>query len=213
MNIYWVVPHVKKRDYDSPTRQARAAASRAAIIAAASKLFLERGYRGTTTAAIAEAAHTSEALVFSVFGSKAELLVQVVTDHVTRHPDFPLRDQPAFRALAGEPDGTAAIEALARIVRGAHDRSWRLLAMAAAAGQDDPVVGAAVARGAEGRHKACGWFVREVIGISGPEADRKTDEVWTVISVENYRHLVTERHWPAEKYEAWLAMMVTAVLR
>ena len=207
------MPPVKKRDYDSPTRKARAAASRAAIIDAASKLFLEKGYRGTTTAAIAETAHTSEALVFSVFGSKAELLVEVVRDHVTRHPDFPVRDQPAFRALGSEPDGAAAIEAMARTVRGAHDRSWQLLAIAAAAGQEDPVVGAAVARGAEGRHKTCTWFVRQVIGISGAEADRKADEMWTLISVENYRHLVVEREWSAEQYEAWLASMVTAALR
>lgn len=38
------------------------------------------------------------------------------------------------------------------------------------------------------------------------------DEVWTLISVENYRHLVVERSWPTERYESWLSGMLTAVL-
>ncbi len=204
---------VKKRTYVSPARQAQAEATRARIIDAATKLFLEAGYGRTSTAAIGKAAHTSEASVFAVFGSKADLLIAVVRDHVVRDSDFPLRQQPVWRSLASDPDKTPAIEAGARVVRRAHDRSWRLLAVAAAAAQDDPAVAAAVRRGAEGRHADCEWFVREVIGITGPAADRKTDEVWTLISVENYRHLVVERSWPPERYEAWLSAMLTATLR
>ncbi len=203
---------VKKRSYVSPARQAKAEATRARIIDAATRLFLEAGYGRTSTAAIARAARTSEASVFAVFGSKADLLVAVVRDHVVRDSDFPLRQQPVWRSLAADPDKTPAIEASARVVRRAHDRSWRLLAVVAAAAQDDPAVAAAVGHGAEGRHADCEWFVREVIGITGPDADRKTDEVWTLISVENYRHLVVERSWPPERYESWLADLLIKTL-
>jgi len=204
---------VKKRPYLSPARQAKAQATRERIIEAASKLFLEVGYGRTTTAAIARAAKTSEALVFAVFGSKADLIVAVVVDHVVRQPDFPLRDSPVWGRLANQKDKTAAVEEFARVVRRAHDRSWRLLAVAAAAAQDDPTVAAAVARGAVRRHVDCGWLLREVIRIAESEADRKTDEVWTLVSVENYRHLVIEMSWPPEQYESWLARMLTAALR
>ena len=60
---------VKKRTYGSPARQAKAAATRARIIDAAARLFLERGYARTSTAAIGKAAQTSEASVFAVFGA------------------------------------------------------------------------------------------------------------------------------------------------
>jgi AcrR family transcriptional regulator len=208
-----VPDRVKKRTYVSLARQAKADATRARIIDAATRLFLEAGYGRTSTAAIGKAARTSEASVFAVFGSKADLLVAVVRDHVVRNSDFPPRHHAIWRTFAAEPDKTAAIEAFARVVRGAHDRSWRLLAVAAAAAQDDPAVAVAVGRAAAGRHADCGWFVREVIGFAGPDAAPVTDAVWTLISVENYRHLVVERSWPPERYEAWLSEMLIKTLR
>ncbi len=97
---------VKKRTYISPKRQAKAEATRARIIGAATTLFLERGYRRSSTAAISKAARTSEASVFAAFGSKADLLVAVVKDHVVRHSDFPLRNQPFWQTLAADANKT-----------------------------------------------------------------------------------------------------------
>ena len=204
---------VKKRSYVSPSRQVKAEATRARIIDAAAALFLEVGYRRTSTAAIGKAAQTSEASVFAVFGSKADLLVAVVRDHVVRDSDFPLRQQPVWRALSAQPDKTPAIEAAARVVRRAHDRSWRLLAVAAAAAQDDLVVAEAVGpRGPEPSRRL------RVVRAGGHRhrragRDPRIDEVWTLISVENYRHLVVERSWSPVRYESWLAAMLTAALR
>lgn len=203
---------VNRRPYASPARQARALATRARIIDAATRLFLEAGYGRTSTAAIATAAKTSEASVFAAFGSKADLLVAVVTDHVARDGDFPLADQPIWHGFAIQADKEPAIEAFARVVRRAHERSWRLLAVALAAAQDDASVATAVARGAASRHADCAWFVRDVIGIAEAEVGLKADAVWTLISVENFRHLVVERSWSSERYESWLRAMLTASL-
>ena len=205
---------VKKRTYVSPGRQAKADATRARIIAAATASFLEMGYRRSSVTAIARGAKTSEASVFAVFGSKAELLVAVVRDHVIRDRDLPLAGQPGWPGFAASPHKAPAIEAFARVVRRAHDRSWRLLAVALAAAQDDPAVAEAMGRAAEGRLADCAWFVRTVIGVGDQDrADRTIDEVWTLISVENYRHLVVERRWPPERYESWLSAMLAATLR
>lgn len=204
---------VKKRRYVSPTRQARAEATRRRIIDAAAELFLDSGYGRTSTARIAKAARISEASVFAVFGSKADLLVSVVADHVVRHPDFPLRERPVWQTLAADDDKTPALAEIARIVRRAHDRSWRLLAVAQAAAQDDPTVAAAVGRAADRRRLDCEWFLSEVIGLGEPDAAAKADEFWTLINVENYRHLVVERSWKPDRYESWLAMMLSATLR
>lgn len=204
---------VNKRTYVSPARRAQAEATRARIIEAATRLFLGAGYGPTSTAVIGSTAGVSEASIFASFGSKANLLVAVVTDHVTRHHDFPLRDQPVWQTLAKEPDKMLAVEEMARVVRHAHGRSWRLLAVVAAAAQDDPAVAEAAGRAAEGRRVDGEWFVREVIGVAEPDVERSADEVWTLTSVENYRHLVVERSWRPEQYESWLSAMLAATLR
>jgi AcrR family transcriptional regulator len=190
-----------------------AAATRARIVDAATELFLDAGYARTTTAAIARAARTSEASVFAVFGTKVELLLAVIRDHVRRDGDFPLAEQPIWRDLAAREDKAPAIETAVGIVRRAHERSWRLLAVAAAAAQDDPVVARAQARGAQSRHDDAAWFVRDVMGVDAREVAQRADEVWTLISVDNYRHLVVERGWTPEQYEAWLSAMLAETLR
>jgi AcrR family transcriptional regulator len=200
---------VKRRAYASAGRRAQAFATRARILEAAGALFLSRGYHATTTAAIGTAAGVSEASVFSTFGSKADLLVAVVTDHVGRDGDFPLRDQPVWRDFAE--DRAAAIAEFARVTRGAHERSWQLFGVVAAASVDPVVAAAAQAAGLR-RHADCSWFVTEVIGHRNEDTAIAADSVWALISVENYRRLVVERGWTAQTYERWLHAVLSAVL-
>jgi AcrR family transcriptional regulator len=203
---------VKRRRYVSPQRQAKAEATRRKILDAAASSFVADGYGRTSAASLARAAGVSEASVFAVFGSKANLLVEVIRDQVTRHSDFPLRTQPSWQAFAVAADKGPAITAFAAVVRGAHDRSWRLLTVAAAAAEGDDDLANAVRGGAARRHQDCGWLVREVLGVSDPDAARATDAVWTLISVENYRHLVVECGWSGEDYQNWLTAVLMATL-
>ena len=62
------------RRYDSSGRRARAAETAAHIVAKAGRLFSERGYEGTTIAAIAEEAGVSVATVYAQFGNKQSVL-------------------------------------------------------------------------------------------------------------------------------------------
>jgi AcrR family transcriptional regulator len=203
---------VKRRRYVSPQRQAKAEATRRRILDAAAALFAEAGYGRTSAASLARAAEVSEASVFAVFGSKANLLAEVIRDQVTRHSDFPLRTQPGWQTFAGAADKRPAIAAFAAVTCRAHGRSWRLLTVAAAAAEGDDELATAVRGGAARRHQDCGWLVREVLGVPDPDAARVTDAVWTLISVENYRHLVVECGWPDEEYQNWLtAVLMTAL--
>ena len=81
--------------------------TRAEILAAARRLFGERGYEGTTIRAIAAAAGVNQALVHHFFGTKERIFVAAV--------DFPL--DPAVvlpQVLAGPPEQLG--ERLARLV-------------------------------------------------------------------------------------------------
>jgi AcrR family transcriptional regulator len=206
---------VKRRRYVSPQRQAKAEATRRRILDAAATLFVDAGYGRTSAASVARAAGVSEASVFGVFGSKANLLVEVILDRVTGHSDFPLRAQPSWLAFAVAADKAPAITAFAAVACRAHERSWRLLTVAAAAAEGDDELATAVRGGAARRHEDCGWLVREVLGVPDPDAARATDAVWTLISVENYRHLVVECGWSDEEYQNWLtaALMTTLPAR
>src|SRR3954447_4279999 len=70
------------RPYRSTLRERQRAVTRAAVVDAASELFLEHGYAGTSIARIAGAAGVSAETVYAVFGTKRELLRQAVSTAV-----------------------------------------------------------------------------------------------------------------------------------
>lgn len=59
-------------------------AKRAAILQAATALFVGRGYEGTSMEAVAAAAGVSKLTVYSHFGNKQGLFVEAVRDHCAR---------------------------------------------------------------------------------------------------------------------------------
>ena len=65
------------RRYSTALRTEQTALSRRRILDAAARLFLERGYLGTTLAAVADTAGVSVQTVYNVVGSKAVLLKAV----------------------------------------------------------------------------------------------------------------------------------------
>src|SRR5262245_5178069 len=67
-----------RRRYESPLRDQQARQTRQAIVAAANRLFVGRGYAATSLADIAREAAVARPTVFSAFGSKAALLREVV---------------------------------------------------------------------------------------------------------------------------------------
>jgi len=70
---------------------------RSALLQAATTLFLERGYDGTSLAKVAEVAGVSKATLFKRFPTKAELFDAIVTEH------WALGEQPAEMPPPGHP--------------------------------------------------------------------------------------------------------------
>src|SRR6476646_4300185 len=64
----------RRRAYHSPRRREQAAATRAAILAAAQRLFERQGYAATTMAAIAREAGVALKTVYLAFETKAGVL-------------------------------------------------------------------------------------------------------------------------------------------
>ena len=80
---------------DGPTRQERAAATRGHLLASARGLFAERGYRGTSVAAITDAAATAHGTFYLYFRNKDDVFGVVLTellDDLYRHSFVPFEE-------------------------------------------------------------------------------------------------------------------------
>ena len=98
----------------SPTPKLSSEERRAAIIKAVRRLFADKGFHGTTTRELAEAAGVSEALLFKHFPNKEALYSAMLNAYCTA------KDSPAVERLkALEPSASS----LATVMTGW--RTWR----------------------------------------------------------------------------------------
>jgi AcrR family transcriptional regulator len=107
---------VVKRDYRSALRSEQARATRRAIVAAASRLFVEKGYGATTIDAVATAAGVSRKTVFTAVGAKVDLL-KTAMDWAVAGDDLPvaLADRDTVRELLEQPDPTVLLTGWGRL--------------------------------------------------------------------------------------------------
>src|SRR5438105_14635014 len=106
-----------KRPYQSTLRGAQAQSTRAAVIAAAARLFAEEGYAATSIEDIAAAAGVSRATVFTSVGGKAKLL-KTALDVGLVGDDEPvaLPERPRSKAIRAEPDSRKYLALYAELV-------------------------------------------------------------------------------------------------
>src|SRR6266542_4942193 len=130
-----------RRRYDSRRRQAQAAQTRHEILGAAHRLFLERGYAGTTLASVAEGAGVVVETIYRASGGKAGLFKAVVEAAVAggaaraeRSPE----QRPAIQAVIAETDPRRQLELYAATQPGIHARVGPLLRVLGEAAAAEP---------------------------------------------------------------------------
>jgi AcrR family transcriptional regulator len=208
---------VKRRSYNNSRRQAQVRATRADVIDAAYRLFIERGYPATTIEAIGEAAATPLATVYRLFGSKRGILAAVL-DVSLGGDDKPIAfsDRPAVQIALAESDPHRLLADFAHICRTLLDRSAPILYALAGAAYVDPEAAEYVAITAQQRLRGQSRIAhvlakRKLLSRGVSEADA-ADSIYTLMSPEVYRILTVERGWSADRYERWLAPTLCAVL-
>lgn len=197
----------QKRRYNSPSRDAALAATHTRIIDAATALFAERGYRGTTLAAIAESAGVSVPRV-NLSGAKPELLVEAYERLATGSTELrPVTEEPEALRIMALPTPEALV-AYADWLYDVHERSAALLFALRDAAITDPAAAEAL-RGVRDRDQqasrdAVAW-VRGRGVLLGDTDDVERADVWDVISnAETFHILVVERGWAKPTYTAWV---------
>jgi TetR/AcrR family transcriptional regulator, regulator of autoinduction and epiphytic fitness len=207
----------ERRAYRSVLREEQARATRRAIVAAATELFVENGYAATTIDAVADRAGVSRRTVFVSVGGKPELLRRA-WDFAVVGDDEPvtMADRPAVRRLQQQSDVRVAVRGWARVATGVSARVAPLARVLVAAADADPDVAELLAIVEEQRLTGARTFVSWVQSHGGLRrgvtTKRAAELCWVQIDPSVYRRLVLERGWTARQFERYLADVVEAAI-
>ena len=209
-----------RRKYDSPVRRAQAATTRARIVEAARRLFVEHGYAGTTIPAIAAEAGVAVETVYRSTQGKAGLLAEAVRAAVAdgvRRAEVPVPERPAIRRIIDEPDPVRQLALYAATQPGIWSRVGPLLGVLDAAASSDPsLVELREQISAERRHGLRNGLGRllEQRGVLRPglTAARAGDIVYAICGQANYQALVGDCGWSEDEYRDWLTETLVAAI-
>jgi AcrR family transcriptional regulator len=206
-----------KRHYNSSRRKAQADETRRGIVAAAYRLFSERGYSGTTIESIAEEAGVAAETVYAAFGNKRAILTRLIDVSVVGdEAPIPLLERPGPKAVEREVDQHRQVQMFAHEIREIMGRMSPIFEIMRIAAKTEPEVAGLLQRLLTGRMEGMAHFIRHLAangplrpGLGQPEA---TETVWALTSAEVYRLLTVDRGWSPERYEEWLVKTLMAVL-
>lgn len=211
------VKRESRRRYDSPQRREQARATRRAVLEAARRLFLERGYAATTLQAIADDASVSVATVYSAFGNKRTVLKELVDVSIVGD-DEPVAviDREWVATMRAEPDRARRVRIFAANGRRILERRSAVDAVVRAAAASDPEIAELWDDLRRQRREGQGNLLMLVAGAEGVRPDLGVEEagdiLFAILSPEIFLTLVEERGWTPERYEAWTVEMIEGLL-
>jgi AcrR family transcriptional regulator len=206
-----------RRRYDSSGRQEQARRSRWAMLHAARRLFMERGYAATTMPAIAAAAGVSVQSVYKVFGNKAALLKTVFDVAIAGDDEpVPMLQRADLERVRDEPDPRRKLSLYGEFVADVAPRHVPIQLLAGAAAATDPEAAGVRDQLRAERLAGMTQFARALHqdGHLRPDVsvDEARDMLWACNSPELYELLVIQRGWTPQRYGRWVADTLTAAL-
>jgi AcrR family transcriptional regulator len=207
-----------RRAYDSPLRAEAAQRTRQAVIAAATQLFVERGYAGTPLTAIAERAGVARPTVFATFGSKAALLKEALDRALSGDDeDVPVAQQPWFSPVWAATDPVDALRAYATVCSMIGNRAAGLFEVVRRAADDSPEAHDLWVTLQANRRAGAAMVVDHLLTMGdvlheGLSRDRAVDRIWLLNDPAHHLALVGSCGWDELEYSAWLADQMTESL-
>ena len=211
-----MAPKVKRtRRYDSARRQDAARQRRAAVVEAASRLFMREGFSRTTIARIAEDAGVSEETVYKAFGNKIAL-VRAIRDQALAGAGPVHAERRSDRMQASENDPRTIIRGWGVLTMEVAPRVAPVLLLVREAAASDPELARLQAEMDAARLTRMTHNARTLLKgghlRAGITLDAATDVLWTYSSPELYELLVTRRGWSVERYGRFIADAMIAAL-
>ena len=196
-----------KRRYESPRRQEQAAATRAAILDAALKLFTEQGYVATSVGEIAAAAGVALKTVYAAFGTKRGVLMALRTRLVRGDDDpVPVAERDWFKAVLAEQDPRKLIGGLAHQSAAMKSRAGSIFEIIRNAAPADPEIAALWEQFMRDFYETQRLVIEQLRKRKALKLDpeKATDALWTLNHPSVHYLLVRERGWSADEYAGWL---------
>ncbi len=196
----------KKGAYHAPRRLEQAAATRSAIIDAATRLFAENGYAATTMAAIAAEARVTAKSVYTLADKSQLLLLAVDRAIVGDDEPVPFADRPERRAIVNTTGGDR-IRLTAELGARALLRLFPIYRAFEQAAATDPVVHERWQDYQQRRLRDVQALVTE---IGAPQ--ETVDVVWALVTWHPVALLVEERGYGQTELTGWLETVLAALL-
>jgi AcrR family transcriptional regulator len=204
----------RKRIYRSPLRSEQAQRTRVAVLDAAGRLFVDRGFAATTMRDVADAAGVSVQTVFGQ-GSKASLLLACVDRAVVGDDESaPLAERELYLRLLTAPEKDGKLRALRELALHYVPQTGPMLRAFASAAAVDPEVAAAWSEYGRRRYQDKRLMIESFAPWlrDGLDVDRATDIAWTVFTDTASEALIGQRGWSLEEYADWVADSVDRLL-
>jgi AcrR family transcriptional regulator len=199
-----------RRSYDASRRRAAAEQRRIYVAVTAAGLFAERGWRGTTIAAVAREAEVSPEYVSKTFGGKPALLMAAMGS-ATFGRSASVQDAFAALRLGDEPDLEVRLDrfvgfACASVV----PMAPFIPAMVQGAAED-----ARMRAALDSARQAHVETIRELVPLvaTGPVHPDAVDELVVLTRAETYLTLAVELGWSVARYAAWLRRSIDRIVR
>jgi AcrR family transcriptional regulator len=200
-----------RSEYSSPLRARQAAQTRASVLAAAARLFIERGWAATTIGAIAANAGTAVETVYASFGSKSGLLTAAIDAALVGDDEpVPLADRAIYAKFAVG-SRRERLSAATALITSIHERSVPLLRALQEAAASDCDCAVRWDQYERDRRTEVARGAALVLGRR-PSA-RVIDVIWALASPEVYAKLVIDCGWSTATYRQWLATAMDATIR
>jgi AcrR family transcriptional regulator len=214
--LCFVARKVKRtRRYDSSGRQDAARRRRAAVVEAASRLFIQEGFSRTTIARIAEDAGVSEETVYKAFGNKIAL-VRAIRDQALAGAGPVHAERRSDRMQESENDPREIIRGWGVLTTEVAPRVAPVLLLVRDAAASDPELARLQAEMDAARLTRMTQNARTLVKGGhlrpGITLEAATDVLWTFSSPELYELLVIRRGWSVERYGRFVADSMIAAL-
>lgn len=206
-----------RRRYESPVREESARRTRAAIVAAASELFIARGYAATSLADVAAAAGVARPTVFAAFGSKPGLLRQVLDQALAGDDEpVPVARRPWFQPVWEAPTQEGALDAYARVCTLIGGRAAQAFEAVRRAADASPEMTELWNTLQANRRAGANMVVKHVQKLGplqrGLGASRATDVLWLLNDPAHYHALVLQCGWRESVFTDWLSVRMRQAL-
>jgi AcrR family transcriptional regulator len=199
--------NLKKRTYNSITRNAKAVQTRGRILAAAKNLFESDGFECVTIEKIAQTADVSVPTIYALFQSKRGVL-RALMDETLSADEFNALVEKSVKGETPE----ERLRFSAKIARQIYD---------AERAQMDAFRGASVLspefkelekererRRYSRQEITIEAMIKENSLVKGLSVTKARDVLWALTGRDLYRLLVAEQGWTSEEYEDWLARLL-----